>query len=101
MNYTPAPPAPSFVPEVQTPSGKTYKGADGKSFTVSSPVLADQVVVRQVNIDMLNGGIVEVPNTETVQIYYKDQFEQMSQSKNGQPSFFSEGKIKVEILSKA
>jgi hypothetical protein len=67
----------------------------GKVFKMTGD-LSGHVVVRQVSVKQENGGMYEVPNTETVQTYYKDQFDQLV--KDG---FFSESKLKIEVLQEA
>lgn len=67
----------------------------GKEFKMTGD-LKGHVVVRQVSVQELNGGMVEVPNTETVQSYRPEVFEEMLQN-----NFFSESKLKLEILQSA
>lgn len=81
-------------------TGPTYKDKAGNKYNVG-PLEKGQIVVRQVQVDLFNGSMIEVPNTESVQTYYRDQFERMAEEKDGKPSFFSESKIKVEVLTKA
>jgi hypothetical protein len=67
----------------------------GKVFKMTGD-LSGHVVVRQVTVRQENGGMYEVPNTETVQTYYKDQFEKLVDD-----GFFSESKLKIEVLQEA
>jgi hypothetical protein len=67
----------------------------GKVFKMTGD-LSGHVVVSQVTVRQENGGMYEVPNTETVQTYYKDQFEKLVDD-----GFFSESKLKIEVLQEA
>jgi hypothetical protein len=67
----------------------------GKEFKMTGD-LSGHVVVRQVSVKQENGGMYEVPNTETVQTYYKDQFDKLVED-----GFFSESKLKIEVLQEA
>ena len=57
------------------------------------------VVVHQCGIEQMNGGVVEVPNTHTLQTYAPDVFDRLSNADLKQAtSFFSESKMKVVVL---
>lgn len=73
----------------------TFRTKEGREFTLTGDI-EGFVVVRQVQVQELNGGMVEVPNTESVQTYYPEQFEQMRDN-----NFFSESKLKIEVLQTA
>jgi hypothetical protein len=72
----------------------TSKETGGK-FEMNGDV-SGYVVVRQVQVQQLNNGMVEVPNTESIQTYYPEQFDELRES-----NFFSESKLKIEILQTA
>jgi hypothetical protein len=67
-------------------------GDKDKQYPIAS-VNKDQVVVRQVNVQLLNGGMVEVPNTMAIQTYNPKIYDQLLKN-----NFFGESKIKVEVL---
>jgi hypothetical protein len=67
----------------------------GKKFELNGDQ-SGYVVVRQVQVQQLNNGMVEVPNTESIQTYYPEQFDALVES-----NFFSESKLKVEVLQSA
>jgi hypothetical protein len=54
------------------------------------------IVVRQVNVKQENGGMYEVPNTETIQTYSKEKFQELTDM-----NFFSESMLKIEVLQSA
>jgi hypothetical protein len=78
-------------------AGKTlFKSSEtGKEFELSGD-LSGHMVVRQVSVRQDNGGMYEVPNTETVQSYRPEVFEDMMER-----NFFSESQLKIEILQDA
>jgi hypothetical protein len=59
---------------------------------------AKKVCVYQCQIEQMNGGQVEVPNTHQLQTYDPKTFEKLSADEKGKPSFFSESKMKVVVL---
>lgn len=102
-------PAPNVAGNKNTEEAETKKAAGakkagytifkssetGKEFKMSGDV-SGHVVVRQVSVQQLNGGMVEIPNTETVQSYSKEMFDKLMEDK-----FFSESQLKIEILQNA
>ncbi len=95
MANTPAPPAPVLPEEeVAVNTTREIKDSNGKSWQIT-PDTKGSIVVRQVVVQELNGGMVEVPNTETLQTYTKETFDRLQEQ-----GFFEESKMKVEILSK-
>jgi hypothetical protein len=54
------------------------------------------IVVRQVSVKQENGGMYEVPNTETIQTYSKEKFQELTDM-----NFFSESMLKIEVLQSA
>lgn len=90
----PAPPAPQIDENAPVEeSGKLYGNKDSKKEYPIKKDWKDKVVVRQVKIDMLNGGMIEVPNTEAVQTYDKDYYQTMIDN-----NFFSDSKLQVTVL---
>jgi hypothetical protein len=59
---------------------------------------AKKVCVYQCQIEQLNGGVVEVPNTHQLQTYEPATYDRLSADEKGKPSFFSESKMKVVVL---
>ena len=97
LNGSPAAPAPRQQPE-GAPLPKAEKGdkkvksKDGRDHIIKEANL-EKVTVRQVVVQELNGGIVEVPNTEQIQTYDPDYFQKLLDDK-----FFSESRMRIEIL---
>lgn len=90
----PQPPAPQVDENAPVEeAGKLFGNKDKeKKFPIRKD-WKDKVIVRQVNVTELNGGMIEVPNTEAVQTYDKDFYETMVKN-----NFFSDSKMKVDIL---
>jgi hypothetical protein len=100
------PPAPKVAPKKEsqptTTKGSGREGAKifksketGKEFRVTGDI-SGHVVVRQVKVQELNGGMVEVPYSESIQTYRPEIFEKMQAD-----NFFSESLLKIEILQSA
>lgn len=53
----------------------------------------DRVIIRQWQIQPLNGEFVVVPKTESVQTYYPEQYEKMLENR-----FFEDCSMKHEVL---
>jgi hypothetical protein len=75
-----------------------YGNKDHKKEHLLPADWAKKVCVFQCQIDQLNGGIVEIPNTHQLQTYDPATFEKLSKDEKGKPSFFSESKMKVTVL---
>ena len=90
----PKPPAPEVDENAPIEErGKLYGNKDkDKKYPIKKD-WKDKVIVRQVKVDTLNGGMVEVPNTASVQTYDKDQYNSFVDNK-----FFTDSKMKVEVL---
>ena len=58
------------------------------------------VVVYQCKVEVMNGGMVEVPNTHQLQTYTPEMFDKLNEGdkKKDIPPFFSESKMKVLVL---
>lgn len=73
--------------------GRLVELKDGRKQLITGD-LEDMVVVRQVNLTEINGGVVEIPNTEQIQSYRPEVFNKMLKDK-----FFSDSKIRVELIN--
>ncbi len=96
ISNTPPPPAATLPPveEEENSTNKTFTDKNGKKWNTVGDTKG-LVVVRQVVVNEENGGMYEVPNTETLQTYTKEKFEELQRN-----NFFTESKMKVEILQK-
>ncbi len=93
---SPAPGAPTLaVVEDKEDGSRKVKDANGKEHKITAD-MKGLVVLRQVVVDTLNGGMVEVPNTEQIQTYTKEKFDELNRN-----NFFTESKMKIEVLQKA
>jgi hypothetical protein len=78
------------------PKGTKFaKSKNGKEWKIT-PDMKGLIVVRQVVVQELNGGMVEVPNTETLQTYTPEKFDELNEA-----GFFEESLIKIEVLQEA
>lgn len=73
--------------------GRTVTLKDGRKQVITGD-MEDQIVVRQVQLQELNGGVVEIPNTEQIQSYRPEIFEKLLKQK-----YFSDSKIRIEIIN--
>lgn len=90
----PKPPAPTIDEnEPVEEAGKLYGNKDSKKQYPIKKDWKDKVIVRQVNVTELNGGMIEVPNTEALQTYDKPYYETMVKN-----NFFTDSKMKVDVL---
>jgi phenylalanyl-tRNA synthetase alpha subunit len=89
-------PKPSTKAEAKQAKKTVFTSKEtGKKFELNGDH-SGYVVVRQVQVQQLNNGMVEVPNTESIQTYYPEQFDALIDS-----NFFSESKMKIEVLQSA
>lgn len=97
MSHSPVPAAPGLSPEKADPSQKgaaKYKDREGREYLVQGS--EGMVVVRQANLTLVEGQLLELPNTVQVQTYYPERYEELVRT-----GFFSQSKMKVEELKKA
>jgi hypothetical protein len=94
----PAPPVEGSGPIVAAPTGPFYGNRDEDKKHLLPADWAKKVCVFQCQIEQMNGGQVEVPNTHQLQTYDVKTFEKLIADEKGKPSFFSESKMKVVVL---
>ena len=97
------PPVEDAAPEIEAPvasapTGPFYGNKDDEKRFKLPKDWAKQVCVYQCQIEQMNGGVVEIPNTHQLQTYDPATYDKLSADAKGQPSFFSESKMKVVIL---
>jgi hypothetical protein len=85
------------VSEVE-PSGPFYGNRDHEKKHLLPADWAKKVCVFQCQIEQMNGGQVEVPNTHQLQTYEPAHYDKLIADEKGKPSFFSESKMKVTVL---
>jgi hypothetical protein len=71
---------------------KKVKNKAGQEFEIT-PDLQDKVVIWQEQVQMLNGGLVGIPNTDMLQSYDPAYFTKLLKD-----NFFGESKMRIEIL---
>lgn len=78
------------------PEEKTFFGNkdEKKAWELPSSWKKD-IVVYQYQVQTLNGGMVEVPNTGMVQTYTPQKWDELQNTK---PNFFAESGLKYEVL---
>lgn len=79
-------------------SGSFYGNKDKERKFLLPADWAKKVCVYQCQIDQMNGGVVEIPNTHQLQTYDPALYEKLIKDEKGKPSFFSESKMKVVVL---
>lgn len=79
-------------------NGPFYGNKDKEKKHLLPADWAKKVCVYQCQIDQMNGGVVEIPNTHQLQTYDPAQYTKLSADEKGKPSFFSESKMKVVVL---
>lgn len=96
MEHTPTPPTLTPEAEEPAPKGNTFfgKGDKDQKYPIDN-ANKNHVVARLVRVEQNNGGMIEVPNTEQVQTFYPEQFDQLVKDE-----FFSKSMLKVDILHK-
>jgi hypothetical protein len=93
--------APASAESVEAPAeiGTHFYGNKDKDKKHLLPAdWVKKVCVYQCQIDQMNGGVVEIPNTHQLQTYDPALYEKLSKDEKGKPSFFSESKMKVDVL---
>jgi hypothetical protein len=81
-----------------TPTGPFYGNRDHQKKHLLPADWAKKVCVFQCQIEQMNGGVVEIPNTHQLQTYDPATYDKLSADAKGKPSFFSESKMKVTVL---
>jgi hypothetical protein len=94
MANSPTPQGVGIDPEpAKKDRGRTIvKDKAGNEYQVTGN-LKNKIVVLQTNVQELNGGMVDVPNTANLQVYSKSNWQRLNDQ-----NFFSESKIRTEIL---
>ena len=80
------------------PAGPFYGNKDADKKHLLPADWAKKVCVWQCQIEQMNGGQVEIPNTHQLQTYEPKIYEKLIADEKGKPSFFSESKMKVVVL---
>lgn len=93
-----APAVDETIPAPVEVSGSFYGNKDKEKKYLLPKDWAKKVCVFQCQIEQMNGGVVEIPNTHQLQTYDPAQYTKLSADEKGKPSFFSESKMKVVVL---
>jgi hypothetical protein len=93
-----APAAEETIPAPEEVSGPFYGNKDEDKKHLLPADWAKKVCVYQCQIEQMNGGVVEIPNTHQLQTYDPAYYTKLIADEKGKPSFFSESKMKVVVL---
>jgi hypothetical protein len=101
MANSPTPIAAAIEPEVKKDEkGKFVTDSKGRQHFIPHNA-KNKVVVVQDNLDVFNGEMIVVPNTMNLQFYSKNAWDRLNREDSKGNTFFTESKIKTEVLQGA